>query len=137
MLKPTSEVLGPVDGGGGAHGAKAIEQTDDEEDEAFVGGADMVIFECAVLQTAADVEIAAGAAEVDCEGIGSPDRGCREKSGEDWRRDSGRRGRSRIRRCGEGSGRRRPFRRRRGAIDARRSVYFEYSVNAFGRKMNT
>ena len=31
-------VLHEVDGGGGAHGAEAFEQAEDEEDQGFVGG---------------------------------------------------------------------------------------------------
>ena len=70
-----ASVLGPVDRRGRAHGAKAIEQTDDEEDEAFVGKTDMVIFECAVFEAAAHVQVAAGADDVGCEGFGRPDGG--------------------------------------------------------------
>ena len=33
-----SRVLHEVDGGGGAHGAEAFEQAEDEEDEGFVVG---------------------------------------------------------------------------------------------------
>jgi hypothetical protein len=52
-----STVLRPVDGGGGAHGAEAIEQTNDEEDQTLVWFADAIAFEGSVFQTASQVEL--------------------------------------------------------------------------------
>ena len=74
-------VLRPVDGGGGAHGSEAVEQTDDEKDQAVMGGADAIVFKGAVLQAAADVQVATGAENVGGEGGSSPHGGRREKVG--------------------------------------------------------
>ena len=84
-----ASVLGPVDGGGGAHGAEAIEKANDEEDQTVVGGTDVIVFESSMFQAATNIQIVTRAAEVGGEGADGPDGGCREQTGEDWWRTGG------------------------------------------------
>src|ERR1700683_2336417 len=78
-----------VGGGGGAHGAEALEQTDDEEDQGLVLLADAegaLVFEGSVIEGAAEVERVIergeGSAEVGAEGLRGPDRAGGEQAGE-------------------------------------------------------
>src|SRR5579862_2913923 len=71
----TFGVLHEVGGGGGAHFSQALQQAEDEEDQAFVGGAYVSGLEGSVFQAAAQVERGRfqGAAEVGGEGGLGPD----------------------------------------------------------------
>ncbi len=86
-------VLHQVGGGGGAHGAEALDQAEDEEDESFGGLADAegfgaflyALLKRSVFEAAAQVERGHDerAAEVGCESGRGPHGAGGEESGED------------------------------------------------------
>jgi|SRR5579872_2194620 len=129
-------VFGPVDRGGGAHSAEAVEETEQEENEALAWRADGLAFKRSVLQTTTDIELVAPA-EVGGESAGGPDGGCGEEAGEDWRRGGFRAADNRDGSAVEGSDRGGFFGGVAEPLAGEGRFNFEHGVDAFGGQVES